>query len=302
MTIKNIGIVGYGSIGQKHHQILASLSDEFEFSILTQQKGVLNSFSTLESFSTVDLDYIIISNATSLHYESLKFLDERYKKIKFLIEKPLFHNVQSFDGQSNLYFVGYNLRFNQIIDEFIKLIRGKSIISIAMKTYSYLPQWRKNINYQSSSSASKSKGGGVLRDLSHEVDLVNFLFGAPKFLYADSRKISHLDIETDDYLLACGQLDCGAPFNIELNYFSRFNSREIFVETSQESIKLDLANCNLIVIGDKKSFVEHDIDINSSYKAMHQAIMSDNFENVCSLQEAMLVLQQIEQIEHLSSS
>ena len=219
MTIKNIGIVGYGSIGQKHHQILASLSNEFEFSILTQQKGVLNSFSTLESFSTVDLDYIIISNATSLHYESLKFLDERYKKIKFLIEKPLFHNVQSFDGQSNLYFVGYNLRFHQIIDEFIKLIRGKSIISIAMKTYSYLPQWRKNINYQSSSSASKSKGGGVLRDLSHEVDLVNFLFGTPKFLYADSRKISHLDIETDDYLLACGQLDCGAPFNIELNYF-----------------------------------------------------------------------------------
>ena len=123
MTIKNIGIIGYGSIGQKHHQILASLSDEFQFSILTQQKGVLNSFSTLESFSTLDLDYIIISNATSLHYESLKFLDERYKKIKFLIEKPLFHNVQSFDGQSNLYLVGYNLRFHQIIDEFIKLLK-----------------------------------------------------------------------------------------------------------------------------------------------------------------------------------
>ena len=302
MIVRNIGIVGYGSIGQKHHQILKSMNDDFQFFIHTKQDDVKSSFKTLEEFSTLDLDYIIISNPTSMHYESLKFLDERYKKIKFLIEKPLFHNVQSFDGQSNLYFVGYNLRFHQIIDEFIKLIRGKSIISIAMKTYSYLPQWRKNINYQSSSSASKSKGGGVLRDLSHEVDLVNFLFGTPKFLYADSRKISHLDIETDDYLLACGQLDCGAPFNIELNYFSRFNSREIFVETSQESIKLDLANCNLTVIGDKKSFVEHDIDINSSYKAMHQAIMFDNFENVCSLQEATLVLQQIEQIEHLSSS
>lgn len=301
MTIKNIGIVGYGSIGQKHHQVLASLSSKFQFSILTQQKGVHNSFNNLESFSTEDLDYIIISNPTSLHYDALKFLDEQYEKIKFLIEKPLFRNVQSFDGKSNHYFVGYNLRFHQIIDEFIKLIRDKNIISMAIKTYSYLPEWRKNINYQSSASAFKSQGGGVLRDLSHELDLINFLFGAPKFIYADSRKISKLDIETDDYLLACGKLGCGAPFNIELNYFSRFNSREIFVETSHESIKLDLANCNLMVIGETKTFVEHNIDTNSSYKAMHQAIMSDNLENVCSLQEAMLVLQQIEQIEYLSS-
>ena len=90
MTIQNIGIVGYGSIGQKHHQILASLSDDFQFSILTQQKGIQNSFNSLESFVKVDLDYIIISNPTSLHYESLQFLDAQYKKIKFLIEKPLF--------------------------------------------------------------------------------------------------------------------------------------------------------------------------------------------------------------------
>jgi predicted dehydrogenase len=87
MTIQNIGIVGYGSIGQKHHQILASLSDDFQFSILTQQKGIQNSFNSLESFVKVDLDYIIISNPTSLHYESLQFLDAQYKKIKFLIDQ-----------------------------------------------------------------------------------------------------------------------------------------------------------------------------------------------------------------------
>ena len=94
-----------------------------------------------------------------------------------------------------------------------------------------------------------------------------------------------------------------SPITVKLE-FPRSNfidSREIFVETTQESIKLDLGNSNLTVIGDTKTFVEHNIDINASYKAMHQAVMSDNFENVCSLQEAILVLQQIEQIEHLSS-
>jgi predicted dehydrogenase len=302
MTIKNIGIVGYGSIGQKHHQILSSISNEFEFFINTQQQGIKNSFNSLESFSSQDLDYIIIANPTSLHYETLKFLDEQYKKIKFLVEKPLFNNPQSFTSSSNIYTVGYNLRFHQIIIEFLKLINDKEIISISFKTYSYLPHWRKNIDYQNSASAKKSMGGGVLRDLSHEIDLLNFLFGDSIFTYADSRKVSNLDIETDDFLLACGKLESGAPITIELNYFSRLNSREIFVETTQESIKLDLANFNLTIIGEKTSFVKYDDNINSSYKAMHQAIINDNFDDACSLHEGLRVLKQIEQLENLSLS
>ena len=302
MTIKNIGIVGYGSIGQKHHQILSSISNEFEFFINTQQQGIKNSFKSLELFSSQDLDYIIIANPTSLHYETLKYLDEQYKKIKFLVEKPLFNNPQSFTSSSNIYIVGYNLRFHQIIIEFLKFINDKEIISISFKTYSYLPQWRKNIDYQHSASAKKSMGGGVLRDLSHEIDLLNFLFGASIFTYADSRKVSNLDIETDDFLLACGKLENGAPITIELNYFSRLNSREIFVETKEESIKLDLANFNLTIIGEKTSFVKYDDNINSSYKAMHQAIINDNFDDACSLHEGLTVLKQIEQLESLSLS
>ena len=141
-----------------------------------------------------------------------------------------------------------------------------------------------------------------MRDLSHEIDLLNFLFGALKFTYADSRKVSNLDIETDDFLLACGKLESGAPFSIELNYFSRLNSREIFVETSQESIKLDLANFNLTIIGDTISHSEYDSNINSSYKAMHEAIITNNFQDVCSLQEGLMVVEQIQQLESLSIS
>ena len=33
-------------------------------------------------------------------------------------------------------------------------------------------------NYLKSYSASKSKGGGVLLDLSHEIDYINWLFGS----------------------------------------------------------------------------------------------------------------------------
>ena len=300
MTIKNIGIVGYGSIGQRHHHVLSSINNEFKFFINTKQKGIKNSFNSLESFSSQDLDYIIISNPTSFHYETLRYLDERYKKIKFLIEKPLFNNPEQFSSNHNQYFIGYNLRFHKIISEFLKLITDKEIISISFKTYSYLPSWRKNIDYQYSSSAIKSLGGGVLRDLSHEIDLLNYLFGPSTFFYADSRKLSNLDIETDDFLLACGRLKSGAPISLELNYFSKFNSREIFVETIEESIKLDLINFKLVVVGETTNSKEFDRNINSSYEEMHKAIIEGNFDNACSLKEGLTVLKQIEQLENLS--
>ena len=101
--------------------------------------------------------------------------------------------------------------------------------------------------------------------------------------------------------MTCGQLECGAPFNIELNYFSRLNSREIFVETTQESIRVDLTNSKITKIGDTRKFSEYQIDMNSTYKAMHQAIISDNSTKACSIKEALLVLEQIKHIEQLSS-
>ena len=42
---------------------------------------------------------------------------------------------------------------------------------------SFLPSWRKNIDYQSSVSAKKSLGGGVLLELSHEIDYLIWLIG-----------------------------------------------------------------------------------------------------------------------------
>ena len=52
-----------------------------------------------------------------------------------------------------------------------------------MNTRTYLPSWRDG-HYTKSVSANKKFGRGVINELSHELDLMLFLFGKPKTLFA----------------------------------------------------------------------------------------------------------------------
>ena len=49
------------------------------------------------------------------------------------------------------------------------------VFNINIISNSYLPKWRKR-DYRTSYSSSKSQGGGVLLDLSHELDYLTWIF------------------------------------------------------------------------------------------------------------------------------
>ena len=48
----------------------------------------------------------------------------------------------------------------------------------------------------------KNLGGGVLNDLSHEIDYALSIFGDFKIVYSYTNKISNLDIDTNDFFIA----------------------------------------------------------------------------------------------------
>ena len=114
---KSVLISGYGSIGRRHVNILSKLVKKKNITILTNQK--LSSFrtiKTLESLNEVDPHYIVICNPTSDHLNRIKFIEKNYKNKLVLIEKPLFAKPNKINIKRNKYFVGYNLRFNPIIN------------------------------------------------------------------------------------------------------------------------------------------------------------------------------------------
>ena len=270
-------IYGYGQIGKKHHKYLRELYKESKFFFVSSRKNKpKHFFSDLSSLKDIKFDLIIISNDTSLHLSTLIILRKYFNTTPILVEKPLLINLKNYNLSNNVY-VNYNLRFHPLIHKLKKLIKNNNIFYCNMICHSYLPSWR-NKDYRFFYSSSFKRGGGVLYDLSHEFDLLNFFFNKFKIIYSINKKISGLNINTDDYLQASGIFkNTNKHFNISLTYFSKINKREIFLEGKNISIHACLIKNQIIIIKNqrKKIFKLNGFKIKNTFKNTYKAILNN---------------------------
>ena len=160
---KNILIIGFGSIGKRHANILKKFKNISNIYILTKQ--ICKNFKKIENIKQIkkiDPDYIIIATKTSDHFKYLLFLEKNFSNKTILVEKPLFEKYKKLKIKNNKIFVGYNLRYHPVLVFIKNFIKNKKIFSIDVNCHSYLPHWRKNRNYSKTNSAKKAYGGGAL--------------------------------------------------------------------------------------------------------------------------------------------
>ena len=132
-------------------------------------------------------------------------------------EKPLFSNLENFhEPLRSQVCVAYNLRFHPLLQRLCSEIEEQSVLSVQVYVGQYIPDWRPEQNNQQNYSLSSALGGGALRDLSHELDYVQWLVGALDLKYVFNEKISDLEIETDDILLLYGENALYLPREIHL--------------------------------------------------------------------------------------
>ena len=175
-------VIGYGSIGKKHAKILKNLKEVDEVVVLTSQKNTYRKISSLHEIKRLNPFYIVVASPTNKHYEQLRFLEKNFSKKKILVEKPLFEKVFNLQIKKNKVYIGYNLRFNPLIIFIKKILKKINVIFVSVYCGYHLPYWRKNVPYAKSYSASTIKGGGVILDLSHEIDYVKYIFGEIKII------------------------------------------------------------------------------------------------------------------------
>ncbi|MCW1332496.1 Gfo/Idh/MocA family oxidoreductase [Campylobacter jejuni] len=288
-------IIGFGSIGKKHFLALNELgflvdvlSKSYEFSHFEGKNFRL--FKDLEELNLQDYDLFIIANITTSHFKTLEFLDQNVKEKIILVEKPLFQKDMEFiPSNNNQIYIAYLLRFHPMIQDLKQLIDKKEVYFAKFICNSYLPNWRK-LDYRQNYSAKKELGGGVMLDLSHEIDLAFYFFKELSLKFSQNLKISELEITSDDFtFLALSAKN--TSIHIELDYFSKLTQRKILFHTKENSFEADLVH-NKLNIYDKTNNFKSKTYENDTFKTlqnMYKAILEKD-QNLCTLEEARRVL------------
>ena len=290
----NVAVVGAGSIGSRHQRILKQLGHKV--SVVSANSPDADFRSMSDALERESFDYVVIASQTSQHVIDLSALINNRFSGRVLIEKPLFEKLHTLQ-ENNFSFaaVGYNLRFHPVIvwlkDTLPKL--GK-LTSANFYVGQYLPTWRPDSDYRKSSSARDISGGGVLRDLSHELDLVQYLFGDWQQLTAVGGKFSDLEIATDDtFSILMTSTKCNA-ISVQLNYVDRIKQRYITINGNNGTVSIDLIS-NTAKFSDLD--VKFSVNADDTYVAQHLAVISNDSQNTCSLSEALKVVETIQAIE-----
>jgi predicted dehydrogenase len=207
---KKILVVGSGSIAQRHLALAKSLVPDAEIKILSiHGKSAIDSrFLISNKKDALDFNpsIAVIANPSSMHLSIAKPL--AVSGVHMLIEKPISNDlsgVHEFINEckksNSVLMVGYNLRFSDSLNYFKNEIEKNRIglpLIVKSEVGSFLPKWRAEADYKNSVSAKRNLGGGVLLELSHEIDYLEWIFGSIQWVRATVMRQSSLMIDVED--------------------------------------------------------------------------------------------------------
>ena len=145
--------------------------------------------------------------------------------------------------------VGYTLRHHPGFIELQGMLDSGAVgrpMFLRAEVGQYLPDWRPEVDYRTTVTASRSLGGGPLLELSHELDLARALLGMPVSVSAHLARVGDLAIDTEDtadLILRHASRQTGRPAvsSIHLDILQRPLRRELRLTGTEGTLQLDLA-------------------------------------------------------------
>lgn len=210
-TLERILVIGSGSAGQRHFRLLKKLCPKSEIRIQGSREFIEKFFNYTSTGTTSDQGHfepnlVIVASPATSHIEIARYFAQRGSHL--LIEKPLSTNIKGLSELIELtqkkkckVVVGYNLRYSESLTFFRNCIKSDKvglIKSVQIETGQFLPEWRPAMEYSDGVSANMLLGGGVILELSHELDYLLWIFGRPEWVIASTQKLSNLKIDVED--------------------------------------------------------------------------------------------------------
>lgn len=293
-------VIGYGSIGERHARVLRSLGHEVAVvSRRTLDHGLRRFASVAEAVAAARPALAVVADETARHGETLHALADAGFDGTALIEKPLTHRVLDAPPRAALPYapyLAYNLRFHPLLRRLKAALDGATAVSAELHVGQDLRTWRPGRDLASSYSASATRGGGVLRDLSHELDYALWLFGPCRRVAALGGTSKSLGIASEDHVLLLMECARCAAVSVALNYLDRAVRRRVLINTTERTIELDFVAGTLRFDGEAPE-APVALDRDHTYREEHKALAEGRAGELCSYEEGLAVVRLIEAAE-----
>lgn len=309
-------LCGLGSIGKRHLRLLRKHWPNLEIAVLRSGYGPACKETELANHIFTNLDdalawkpkAAIIATPATDHLS--KALPLARLEVPLLIEKPVGSGFESSSDWQELIDlsskvaieVAYVLRHDPCVT-FIKdqLRAGKlgRLIEADFYCGSWLPEWRSGLDYRDTVSARRDKGGGVLLELSHELDLAQYLLGALELNSSLLQKSGLLEINVEDQAIIVGRSLSGCSVTIRLNFCTNPASRHVTIRGSAGEIFWNLIEGKVQMIDTdtlKPQTYLSNITVNDRYLIQMKFFLESAMRStrpVCSLAEGLMTLELI---------
>lgn len=309
-------ICGLGSIGRRHLRVLREISSDFEISVLRSGLGIPCAEDNVANQTFTELSdallwkphAAIICTPASDHLN--KALPLARLSVPLLIEKPIgtgherSHDWQELVGLSKKVpiEIAYVLRHDPCAAYIMHILNSGHLGTLIEADFycgSWLPEWRPGVDYRDSVSAKQALGGGVLLELSHELDMAKFLFGDIQLESSQLRNSGLLEIDTEDHAILIGRVAPSLLVSIRLNFCSRPASRMITIRGCSGELAWNLLEGTVCV---RKHDSGHPVLFKSHISSdQRYRIQSEHFlrrvigksTELCSVSEALDTLELI---------
>ena len=297
--IKHFVVFGSGSAGRRHARALRRLFPDARIQIVkrssslqpTQQLEGEGIEIVSEPNAALGLrpDLVVIASPATMHAGDLQSALPYCQKI--LLEKPLAHNLadanlilETLRKSSSSIQVGYHLRFSETPLKLLELCSDTSLGDLLSASFGYgqhLSLWRKDVDFRSSVTARSDLGGGVLLELSHEIDAIDMLVG--KIVSIENAQISTdasiTDGIVDTLVDAHMATDLGVVVSLHLDMTSTTPWRTWKLQFSNGGLRANLLSGEIFRINSDKSedlvFKASDDERDSAARSQISSFMAD---------------------------
>ena len=169
---------------------------------------------------------------------------------------------------------------------------------------SWLPKWRPETDYLKSVSANKELGGGVLLELSHEIDIANWLLGPIRINYANLNPSGLLPINVEDRAYLIAENSIGVQISIRINFCSEPSTRKVKIRGEKGEISWDIILGKLEIKNSQDVIFQHKNNIARDSLFLIQIkhfldCIYNNQNPKCSIKEGKFALEMVQRAKKI---